>query len=65
MRIISISLFITILTAAGLPPAFAADLSAVASAKAEPPAASPAAKPKPGPAWGAADVQPTPATLVS
>ncbi len=27
---------------------------------AETPAASPAAKPKPGPAWGAADVQPTP-----
>ncbi len=49
-----------------VPAAFAADLSAVssdvssavASAKAEPPAATPAAKP--GPAWGAAEVQPTP-----
>jgi hypothetical protein len=51
-----------------VPTAFSADLSAVssdvalakseASAKAEPPAATPVAKS--GPAWGAADVQPTP-----
>ncbi len=47
MRIVGISLLIT-LTAFELPPAFAA----------EPVAATPAVKP--GPAWGAADVQPTP-----
>jgi len=45
---IGISLFATALAAAGLPPASAA----------EPPAAQLAAKP--GPAWGAADFQPTP-----
>ena len=48
MRLIGLSVLAIALTAAGLPLAIAA----------EPPAATPAIKP--GPAWGAADVQPTP-----